>query len=85
MMSENQLNEFKGFSLFNDQEDPLRTRNRAVVLTNIAEDYSDKKGNITPKGASIMLGYFSKIPAEERAATKDKFVIEMTARGFKIE
>lgn len=77
-------NEFKGFSLFNDIEDAdLRTRNRAVVMANIAEDHMDRKTKrLTPKGAALVLNYFSLIPGEERNVAKDKFAEDMKNRGF---
>lgn len=54
-------NEFKGFSLFNDIEDiDLRTRNRSVVMANMAEDHIDRKTKrVSPKGAALILNYFS--------------------------
>lgn len=77
-------NEFKGFSLFNDIEDiVLRTRNRAVVMTNMAEDHMDRKTKrINPKGASLILNYFSLIPVTERNAAKESFSQDMASRGF---
>ena len=84
-MNENQSNEYKGFSLFNDIEDgALRTRNRAVVLCNIAEDYTNKERMINAKGASLIIGYFDKIPPEERNSVKDKFASTMLERGYKL-
>jgi hypothetical protein len=77
-------NNFKGFSLFNDQDEPLRTRNRAVVLANIAEDYKTKDRKINPKGAALMLGYFAAIPKEERNSLNKKFAETMNERGFAI-
>ena len=75
---------FKGFELFHDIEDSiLRTRNQAVVLTNIATDNS-KNGLITPKGAGLILGYFQHIPMDERNTVKDKFKVFMNERGFKL-
>lgn len=67
------MNEFKGYSLFNDIEDvDLRTRNQAVVMANMVEQNTrDKK--ITPKGASLILGYFSKVKKEDRPITHNKF------------
>lgn len=77
-------NEFKGFSLFNDIEDvDLRTRNRSVVMANMAEDHMDRKTKrVNPRGASLILNYFALIPKEERNYAKDKFSQDMTARGF---
>ena len=74
--------EYKGFSLFFDIEDnDLRSRNQAVVLANMAESNS-KNRRITPNGAGLIIGYFDKIPKEERKTVYDKFVVEMKARGF---
>lgn len=77
-------NQFKGFSLFNDQPEPLRTRNRAVILANMAEDYKTKDKRINAKGAALMLGYFAAIPQEERADLNKKFADTMNERGFAI-
>ncbi len=74
--------EYKGFSLFFDIEDSaLRSRNQAVVLANMAESNS-KNRRITPNGAGLIIGYFDKIPKEERKSVYDKFVVEMKSRGF---
>lgn len=76
---------FKGFALFNDVEDAeLRNRNRAVVLTNIAVNHS-KNGLVTPGAAGLMLGYFAKVAAEDRASVQEKFIERMRQEGFKIE
>jgi hypothetical protein len=73
---------YKGFELFEDIEDAaLRTRNRAVVLANIAEDHT-KERRINAKGAALILGYFGSIPDSERGAVKDKFKADMISRGF---
>ena len=77
-----QVNEYKGFSLFNDLEDEsLRTRNRAVMLANMASNHSKDK-RISAQGTSLILNYFHLIPADERAAVRDKFMNEMKQRGF---
>lgn len=80
-------NEYKGYSLFSDIEDAdLRNRNRAVILANIAEDNTDHKTkNINVKGASLILGYFLKVPEAERDNVKSRWVQNMTQRGFKLE
>lgn len=83
-MSENQMDNFKGFSLFLDQDSALRTRNRAVILSNIAEDHTNKEKRITPKGASLMMGYFAAIPKEERQPVAKSFAVEMNRRGFAV-
>lgn len=75
-------NNYKGFALFNDVEDDvLRTRNRAVVLANIAES-NIKDRRINAKGAGLILGYFNQIPLAERNGVKDKFKADMIQRGF---
>lgn len=81
-MTNQERNEYRGFSLFNDLEDKqLQLRNRAVVMSNMAEQYTkDKK--ITVKGASLILGYFECIPANERKALEIKFTETMKERGF---
>lgn len=77
-------NTFKGFELFNDITDRiLRTRNRATVLANIAEDNS-KSRLVSPKGAALVLGYFQQVPPEERDEVKAKFKECMIERGFKL-
>lgn len=86
MNNENQanksLNEHKGFCLFNDVEDQeLRTRNRAVVMTNIAENHTKNK-LITPGGAGILIGYFNAIPQDERKGVFSQFMEKMYERGF---
>lgn len=78
------MNEFKGFSLFNDVEDvALRTRNRAVVMANIAKNHS-KAGLISPGGAGLIIGYFDKVPQPERKDVMEAYVKRMYEEGFKI-
>ena len=76
------MNDYKGYSLFNDIEDAaLRNRNRAVIMANILEQNTkDKK--ITPKGASLILGYFSAINPNERAAAQESFKQRATELGY---
>lgn len=75
---------YKGFYLFNDIEDYiLKTRNRAVVLANIAQDNS-QSSLINAKGISLILGYFQQIPTDEREDVKIKFSETMLERGFKL-
>lgn len=74
--------EFKGYSLFNDIEDKeLQTRNRAVIMCNIVEQYTQKK-LITPRGAALVLGYFQSIPEVERAVVSSKFDTMIKERGY---
>lgn len=84
-MTQNQkTNEFKTFSLFNDIEDPvLRNRNRAVVLTNIAEDNTDRKSKrINVKGSTLILGYFANVADEDKQDVMKQFADNMKSRGF---
>lgn len=76
-------NEYKGYSLFNDIEDEsLRSRNRAVTLSNIAEAHTNKEKRISAGGAALMLRYMDKIPQEERNTTLTKFTQFMKERGY---
>lgn len=76
--------EFKGFCLFNDIADKaLRNRNRAVVLTNIAEDRTRNR-LISANGAGLILGYFKEIPEEDRQDVKERFTQNMKERGYVI-
>ena len=75
---------YKGYSLFTNIEDvTLRTRNRAVVLANIAEANIVNK-LISPRGAALILGYFSKLLPEDRKDVQNRFVNVMSERGFKL-
>jgi len=83
MSQEKQVNEYKGFSLFNDVEDGvLRTYNRARILANIAEDYTNKYKRISAGGAGLIIGYFSKVPDNERKEVKEKFADIMKGNGY---
>jgi len=85
MLQENQKNDFKGFSLFNDITDSeLQARNRAVVLSNIAEDHTNKEKRINAKGASLILGYFSLIPPDQRLTVKERFTDNLIRKGYKL-
>lgn len=76
-------NEYKGFSLFNEIQDAdLRTRNRAVILANITEDNLTPNKRVTPKGAVLVLGYFTCIPDEEKEAAQKAYLRTMQERGF---
>lgn len=83
MLQENQVNEFKGYSLFNDIEDvDLRTRNRAVTLCNIAEAHTNKEKRISPGGAALMIRYTENIPEDERKIVLEQMVVFMKERGY---
>ncbi len=78
------INEYKGFSLFNDVEDAaLRTRNRATVLGNIVDDNSNNR-LITARGAGLVLGYFQLIPPQERSDLEKAFTAELRKRGWAV-
>ncbi len=75
---------YKGFSTFNDiPDETLRTRNRAIILANIAES-NVRNRLISPKGAGLILGYMSRILPTERASVTEKFKSVMLERGFKL-
>lgn len=77
-------NEINGYSLFNDIEDKeLQERNRAVVMTNMAETYT-KKGKISLKGTGLIVQYFNAIPEEQRASLYKKFESTMLERGYNV-
>lgn len=77
--------EYKGFSLFSDIEDlSLRTRNRSVVLANIAEG-SSKNHKISPNGMALIIGYFDKLPKGERKSVMEQFIVNMKERGFELQ
>lgn len=79
------MNEFKGFSLFNDIEDEgLRNRNRAVVMANMASNHN-KNGRITAGAAGLILGYFSALSVPDRKAVMPGFLEQMKERGFRFE
>lgn len=74
--------EYKGYTLFMDVEDKaLRTRNRAVVMANIAE-FNTKAQKITAKGVAMLTGYFDLVPKEDRKEVYEKFGECMKERGY---
>lgn len=79
-------NNYKGFSLFNDIEDEtLRDRNRGVTMANIVEmNYDNKAKKITPKGASLVIGYFNQIALEQRKKVSLVFERFLKERGFAV-
>lgn len=79
------MNNYKGYSLFEDIEDiDLRTRNRAVVLANIYEDNPHLSDNTSTskRGALLIFGYMDSIPEGERAVTLESFYEQMESRGY---
>lgn len=78
-------NEYKGFSLFNDIKDSkLRARNRGVIMANITADNLTPNKRVTPKGAVLVLGYFTCIPEEEKAAAYNSYIESIKERGFNV-
>lgn len=76
------MKEYKGYSLFNDIEDKaLQTRNRAVIMCNIVEQYT-QKNLITPRGAALVFGYFSAIKLEDRKDVNTSFEKMIKERGY---
>lgn len=85
MTQEKQVNEYKGFSLFNDvDEAPLRTHNRARILANIAQDNTNKLKRISANGAGLIMGYFLRVPEGERASVRDAFATLMKKDGYEL-
>lgn len=81
------VNEFMGYSLFNDIDDvELRTRNQAVILANIAENGTDKTTKkITPKTAALILNYFKNVYDKDKAVVQTKFAKFMKERSYAVE
>lgn len=73
---------YKGYSLFNDVEPSrIRIANQAVVMANIYED--NCVGSVINKqGALTVLGYFNKIPNDDKKEVKKNFERIMEERGF---
>lgn len=75
---------YKGFELFSDVADvALKCRNRGVVLANIAVD-NMRESKLSPKGVTLVLGYFNSIPEAERKDVQEAFVQSMGERGFQL-
>lgn len=73
------------FEMFNDIEDAaLRTRNRAVVLTNLYADHA-KEGKLQPRDAARILQYFAQIPEAERNGVQAAFIEQMKQRGYALQ
>lgn len=79
------MENFKAYPLFNEVEDKeLQARNRAIILANISEDHKTPEKKISVKGAALIMGYFQKIPQEDRKEIASLYAKEMTNRGFAI-
>ena len=79
------VNEYKGYSLFNDVADKaLRIRNRAVVMANIASAGRDGE-SITLSATDDLFRYFNLIDKAEQKETNKAFVARLKEEGFNIE
>jgi hypothetical protein len=79
------MNTYKGYSLFDEVKDQaLRTRNRAVVMANMYEDYPDpeNKDYVSRKGALMIFTYMERVPEKERAELVTEFHKQMGERGY---
>lgn len=77
------VNEYRGYSLFNDIDDAsLRSRNRAVTLCNIAEAHTNNEKRISPGGAALMIRYTEQIPEDERKTVLEQMVVFMKERCY---
>jgi hypothetical protein len=82
--SNEQVNEYKGYSLFNDIEDEaLRLRNRGVVLANMAE-MGMSGTNIKHGATADIIGYFSNVPVEDRQEVLAVMTDALAERGIKV-
>lgn len=76
------MTQVKGFELFDDIVDRgLRTRNQAVVITNIIEDNSKLK-KLSARGAHLVLSYFNQVPDVDKTLVHQKVTIFAQERGF---
>lgn len=78
------MSKIQGFELFDDIEDTeLRTRNQAVVLANMYQD-GCRDGKVTAPLASRILKYFGALPEASRGLVREKFIVQMRERGFRL-
>jgi hypothetical protein len=83
-MNEEHQNDYRGFCLFNDVQNPvLRNKNRATVLSNMAED-NCKNNMMSPKGSALIMGYFSRIPDIDKTDVIEKYKDIMNAKGYQL-
>ena len=81
-VNKEETNTYRGYDLFLDIEDKdLQAHNRAAIMANICESHV-KNDKITPGGAGLVIGYFDKVPPEERKPAFDKFLNTMQGRNF---
>lgn len=77
-------NEFRGYPLFNDVEDPIiRDSNRASIMFNIFE-HNRVKGKLSERGTGILFGYFGQIPVEERQGLYHRFAQKIDGAGYRV-
>ena len=81
-LESNQVNEYRGYALFNDVEDSyLRNRNRGVVLANMTE--SGMNGtSLRHASTADIIGYFSSVPDEEKRATLESMTEILAERNI---
>lgn len=73
---------YKGLSLFNDVQDrAIQTNNRAAIMANTMEEHSFK-AKVSPKGLSLVLGYFNALPVLDRAGVNEAFKQQLVNRGL---
>ncbi len=74
--------EYNGHPLFTDTEDrTIRNQNRGRLMANITEDYQEDN-RVSRQGMGLLLGYFSKVPLEDRGLVLDVYREELTARNI---
>lgn len=73
---------YKGMPLFNDVEErSIQTNNRAAVMANTMQEHS-QKSKVSPRGLSLILGYFNELPVFDRAAVNEAFKEQLVQRGL---
>ena len=73
---------YQGMPLFENVEDrSIQVNNRAAVMANTMEEHSNK-GKVSPRGLSLILGYFNELPVFDRAAVNEAFKQLLIERGL---
>jgi len=84
MPEEKQINEYKGYSLFNDvMDDELRGFNRGTVLANILES-GQVNTKVRHDATADLLYYFSQVPKQERLCAITAMEDVLADRGIMI-
>lgn len=77
-----QLEAYRGLPLFMDVTDrDIQTNNRAAMMANCLEE-NTFKARVSPKGLSLVLGYFNSLPVFDRAAVHEAFQAQLVKRGL---